>query len=55
MPCPICSKQRNESSHRDCILQLFRENKIKSLKEWEAVWVPKPTARFLGWVYVKLA
>lgn len=52
MSCPICSKQRNESGHRECIFQLFRENKIKSLKDWEALW--KPKTLFLGWVYVKL-
>ena len=49
-PCPVCLKQ--EADHRECILQLFRENKIKSLKEWEQL--RKPKARFLGWVYVKL-
>lgn len=51
MKCPVCSKPK-EVNHRDCIVQLFRTNTIKSLKEWEALW--KPTTRFLGWVVVKL-
>ncbi len=50
-PCPVCQKQ--DTNHRECILQLFRENKIKSLKEWEQLRKAKK-ARFLGWEYHKL-
>jgi len=32
MACPVC--YRKTSDHRDCILKLFKENKIKSIAEW---------------------
>ena len=53
MYCPVCAKREEETTHRECILQLFRENKIKSLKEWKALLLPKKT-KFLGWEYQKL-
>jgi hypothetical protein len=34
--CPVCSKSvGSNADHRYCVLELFKTNKIKSVKEWE--------------------
>lgn len=36
--CPICSAPvpaPEGRDHRACVIQLFRENRIKSVKDWE--------------------
>jgi hypothetical protein len=35
MKCPVCNLLKKEGDHRMCILQLFREDKIRSISEWE--------------------
>lgn len=36
MPCPICRTEPGSGNdHRYCLAQLFRENRIKSIREWE--------------------
>lgn len=35
MPCPVCSCNIGYADHRMCLVELFRENKIKSVAEWE--------------------
>jgi hypothetical protein len=42
MPCPVCELQIGDADHRTCLLQLFRENRIKSTKEWKMLCKPKP-------------
>lgn len=37
MPCPVCDCKIGEADHRACIVQLFRDNRIKSIKEWETL------------------
>ena len=39
--CIVCSKGRGED-HRWCLVSLFKENKIKTVKEWEEA-SSKPT------------
>ena len=39
MPCPVCLKI--ESDHRPCVLELFKTDKIQSIKEWEEMSKPK--------------
>ena len=34
MPCPICN-QTIGADHRKCVYQLFNENRIQSVEEWE--------------------
>jgi hypothetical protein len=36
MPCPHCKAERlNNVDHRECILELFKSNKITSVAQWE--------------------
>jgi hypothetical protein len=35
MPCPVCSCNIGQADHRMCVIQLFREDKIKSVAEWQ--------------------
>ena len=35
MRCPVCAILKKEGDHRMCILKLFREDKIRSISEWE--------------------
>lgn len=34
--CPLCKESVKSKDHRDCILTLFKENRIQSIKEWKA-------------------
>ena len=36
--CPVCKKDTNQE-HRKCVLELFKQDKIQSVKEWEAMCV----------------
>lgn len=36
MPCPICNISIDAGvDHRWCLVELFKTNRIKSVKEWE--------------------
>ena len=40
--CPLCSKPTGpDTDHRSCVLELFKTNKIQSVKDWEALCKPK--------------
>lgn len=41
MPCPICYHNPGEADHRLCLVELFRNNTIQSVKEWETLCKPK--------------
>jgi len=34
--CPLCKESVKSNDHRSCILTLFKENRIQSIKEWKA-------------------
>jgi len=56
MPCPVCDCKIGEADHRMCLLQLFREGKIKSSKDWERMARdnPKPKTLVKGVVWKRL-
>ena len=56
MPCPICQKEPGSGSdHRGCLVTLFRENKIQSIREWEDLCKPpKPKTIIKGRVTIKI-
>lgn len=38
MPCPVCKTTiEGGTEHRACIFQLFDENKIQTIEDWEAL------------------
>lgn len=41
MPCPVCSQNIGEADHRLCLVELFRNNTIQSVKDWERMCKPK--------------
>ena len=40
MPCPVC-KMPLGPDHRQCLVELFRTNKIQTVKDWEDMMKPK--------------
>lgn len=54
MPCPICRYEPGSGhDHRYCLAQLFRENRIKSIREWEDM-CKKPKTIIKGKVTIKV-
>ena len=51
MPCPVCDRNIGEADHRMCLLELFREKKINSSKDWEKMCKAKPKTIVKGIVY----
>jgi hypothetical protein len=42
MSCVVCSRDLGKSAeHRECLLQLFKESKIKSIGDWIELSMPK--------------
>jgi hypothetical protein len=42
MSCIVCSRDLGKSAeHRECLLQLFKESKIKSIGDWIEMSMPK--------------
>ena len=42
MSCVVCSRDVSQSAeHRECLLQLFKESKIKSIGDWITLSIPK--------------
>jgi hypothetical protein len=42
MSCIVCSRDVGDSTkHRECLLQLFKESKIKSIGDWIELSMPK--------------
>jgi hypothetical protein len=42
MSCVVCSRDIDKSAeHRECLLQLFKESKIKSIGDWITLSTPK--------------
>ena len=41
MPCPVCNRPANTDNHRTCLVELFKTNKIQSVKDWEELCKPK--------------
>jgi hypothetical protein len=42
MSCIVCSRDLGKSAeHRECLLQLFKESKIKSIGDWITLSTPK--------------
>jgi hypothetical protein len=42
MSCVVCSRDIDKSAeHRECLLQLFKESKIKSIGDWIEMSIPK--------------
>jgi hypothetical protein len=42
MSCVVCSRDIGKSAeHRECLLQLFKESKIKSIGDWITLSTPK--------------
>lgn len=37
MPCPVCKKEVGYADHRRCVFDLFKNDVIKSVAEWEAM------------------
>ena len=35
MPCQICGQMPGYADHRMCLVELFRSDTIRSVKEWE--------------------
>lgn len=40
MPCPVCSCNIGEADHRMCLVELFRNDTIKSVADWEKMCKP---------------
>ena len=54
MPCPICrTEPESGNDHRYCLVQLFRENRIKSIQEWRDM-CKKPQTIIKGRVTIKV-
>jgi hypothetical protein len=42
MSCIVCTRDLGKSAeHRECLLQLFKESKIKSIGDWITLSTPK--------------
>ena len=54
MECPHCSQLANTptSDHKACVIELFRTDKIKSIKDWEASWRPRTIVKRRVKVYI---
>lgn len=37
MPCPVCKKEAGSADHRGCLVELFKNDVIKSVAEWETM------------------
>ena len=54
MPCPIClTEPGSGNDHRYCLVQLFREKKIKTIAEWQEM-CKKPKTVIKGRTVIKI-
>jgi hypothetical protein len=43
--CPVCSKPVPGPDHRWCLVELFKANRIQTLREWEKMCIVRKKIR----------
>lgn len=43
--CPVCSKKVGDADHRWCLIELFKTNRIQSVRDWELLCIVRKRIR----------